>query len=233
MNILAINTTDQVLGVALVKHKQIIAEHVTNLRKGHAERLMPAIVHLMDEVNWKPENLDKIVVAKGPGSYTGVRIGLTTAKTLAWSLNIPIVGISSIFALAYQAQFSSDLICPFFDARRNRVYTGLFKWVGDRLQVVEDEQNIAIEKWLENLSKLKETVVFLSPNISLYKEMIQRVLGVRALFARDPYAIIRPSHLVLASQHVEETDVHKLVPNYLRLAEAEANWLKQKEANNE
>jgi len=233
MNVLTINTSDQVLGVALLKDDQIIGEYVTNLRKGHAERLMPAIVHLMDEVEWVPEDLDKIVVAKGPGSYTGVRIGLTTAKTLAWALEIPIVGISSVYSLAYQAYFSPYLISPFFDARRNRVYTGLYKWSDDRLQVLKDEQNIAMDQWLEKLAPLDKKVVFLSPSILSFKEKIQDVLGENALFAKGPYNVIRPAHLALASANVEPINVHTLVPNYLRLAEAEANWLKQKDAKNE
>src|SRR5690625_7544824 len=97
MKTLVINTTDQILGVALLENEEVIGEYVTNIRQGHAERLMPAIVQLMTDVRWTPEDIEKIVVAKGPGSYTGVRIGLTTAKSLAWALNIPIIGVSSIY----------------------------------------------------------------------------------------------------------------------------------------
>src|SRR5690625_1724245 len=128
MNILAIDTSTHVLGVALLKNNQIIGEYVTHLAKNHCVRLMPAIDQLMKDVKMEPDQLDKIVVAKGPGSYTGVRIGLTTAKSLAWTLNIPIIGVSSIEVLAYQGRFFSAYICPFFDARRQMVYTGLYKW---------------------------------------------------------------------------------------------------------
>lgn len=233
MNILAINTTDRILGVALVKDQQIIAEKVTNLSVGHAKRLMPAIVHLMEEIGWEPAHLEKIVVAKGPGSYTGVRIGLTTAKTLAWSLNIPIVGISSIHALAYQAAFFSGFVCPFFDARRGRVYTGLFKWEKGRLKVVYEEQNVAMSKWLEKLSELNREILFLSPNLSMYKDLLKERLENKANFAKGPENMIRPSHLALASEYAAAMEVHHLTPNYLRLAEAEANWLKQRKRNNE
>ncbi|HLS07363.1 MAG TPA: tRNA (adenosine(37)-N6)-threonylcarbamoyltransferase complex dimerization subunit type 1 TsaB [Bacillota bacterium] len=231
MNLLAINTSDQVLGVALLKNGQIIGQYTTNLRKGHATRLMPAIVDLMEEVNWTPQDLEKIVVAKGPGSYTGVRIGLTTAKTLAWALKLPIEGVSSIRALAYQAIFSPYLISPFFDARRERIYTGLFKSSDGHLVHVKDEQNIAMSKWLEKLVALNEKILFLSPSISLYKEMIEEALGRNALFASESYNIIQPAHLALASIPENETNVHTLIPNYLRLAEAEAKWREQKGAN--
>src|SRR5690625_6772704 len=105
MNILAIDTSNQTMGVAVLKENQISCEIVTNIKKNHSVRLMPAIDQLMKEVSVMPEELNKIVVAKGPGSYTGVRIGLTTAKTMAWALNIPVVGVSSLETLTYQGQF--------------------------------------------------------------------------------------------------------------------------------
>src|SRR5699024_7344353 len=88
-------------GVAIMKDSRVIGEIVTHLKKNHSVRLMPAIDQLMKEVKVIPEDLTKIVVAKGPGSYTGVRIGLTTAKTMAWALDIPIIGISSAHAIVF------------------------------------------------------------------------------------------------------------------------------------
>lgn len=124
MNILAMDTSNQILGVALLQDEQLIGSITTNIKKNHSIRLMPAINQLMHEVAMTPAELDKIVVAKGPGSYTGVRIGLTTAKSMAWSLDIPVVGISSLEALAWQGHFYDSYICPFFDARRGLVFTG-------------------------------------------------------------------------------------------------------------
>src|SRR5690625_4666143 len=117
MNILAIDTSNHILGVSLLNDGQMRGEIVTDLKKGQTERLMPAIQFLMQEASMDVDELDRIVVAHGPGSYTGVRIGITTAKTLAWSLNIPIVAISSIELLAYTGMHYPNLICPFFDAR--------------------------------------------------------------------------------------------------------------------
>src|SRR5699024_1227264 len=115
MNILAIDTSNHTLGVVILKYNQVNGEYVTHLEKNHSVRLMPAIDQLMRDVEMEPGELNKIVVAKGPGSYTGVRIGLTTAKTLSWTLNIPLTGISSIEVLAYQVRFFPNYICPFFD----------------------------------------------------------------------------------------------------------------------
>src|SRR5699024_1076461 len=100
MNILAMDTSNQALGVAILKDEEIIGEMVTNIAKNHSVRLMPAIDQLMKEVNLSPDELDKIVVAKGPGSYTGARIGLPNAKPWPWPLSIRIPGVSSLEALA-------------------------------------------------------------------------------------------------------------------------------------
>src|SRR5699024_3708924 len=96
------DTSNQVMGVALLHDDVLVGEIVTNIKKNHSVRLMPAIDQLMRETGMTPDLLDKIAVAKGPGSFTGVRIGLATAKAMAWSLEIPIVGVSSLEVLAYQ-----------------------------------------------------------------------------------------------------------------------------------
>lgn len=234
MNILAIDTSNYVLGVAILNNKQIVGEYVTNLPKNHSVRLMPAVNQLMQDVQMTPEQLDEIVVAKGPGSYTGVRIGLTTAKTLAWALNIPIVGVSSIKALAYQGRFFPGYICPFFDARRQMVYTGLYKWNDRTIQEVSEERNIKMSDWLQMIGEKEEDILFLSPDLALYEDMIVKSLGNRAIFPEAPYQIAKPSHVALASMNQTKDEPHTLAPNYLRLAEAEANWLKSekgKQAN--
>lgn len=230
MNILAIDTSNPVLGIALTNENNVIGELITNIPKDHSSRLMPAIEKLMNDVEMTAEDIDKVVVARGPGSYTGVRIGLTTAKTLAWVLNIPISSVSSIETLAYQGRLSSAVICPFFDARRGTVYTGLYKWNREQLDVVVGDQHILMEEWLIKLAENKNDVLFLSPNIDLYKDLIRQHLGDLAIIPESSYHIARPSHLALAGTDKAAENVHELVPSYLRLAEAEAKWLKaQKE----
>jgi len=223
---LTIDTSNHVLGVALMKGNKVIGEFVTNLAKNHLVRLMPAVDQLMKEVDASPEQLDKIIVAKGPGSYTGVRIGLTTAKTLAWALDIPVVGVSSLKALAYQGRFYNSVICPFFDARRGLVYTGLYEWQTNEMVAVHEEQNILMYDWLTELSKREQEVLFLSPDIEGFSDAIQEKLGDLAIIPEDMFHIAKPSDLALAGSHQESESTHHLTPNYLRLAEAEANWIK-------
>lgn len=227
MNILGIDTSTEVMGVAIFKDNQLCGEIVTNLPKNHSVRLMPTIDYLMREVEMSPTCLNQIVVGKGPGSYTGVRIGLSTAKSMAWALQIPIVGVSSLEMLAYQGRNGNGYICPFVDARRDAVFTALYKWIDGQIVSVVEDQHIKINDWLAKLKHRGKLVTFLSPNLSLHKQLINEVLGELAHFPDHAYHYGRPSDLILAGVHKQPDNVHTLAPQYLRLAEAEANWLKQ------
>ncbi|MFC4559364.1 tRNA (adenosine(37)-N6)-threonylcarbamoyltransferase complex dimerization subunit type 1 TsaB [Virgibacillus kekensis] len=231
MNILAMDTSNQALGVALLKDGQLAGEMVTNIKKNHSVRLMPAIDQLMREVNMLPDELDKVVVAKGPGSYTGVRIGLTTAKSMAWALDIPVIGVSSLEVLAYQGSFFDAAVCPFFDARRGLVYTGLYQWDEGKSQLLKEEQNISMESWLQQLGQVNHKIMFLSPDIKVHQDAILEALGDQAIIPEQPFHIAKPSHLAIAGMNKNPDHTHTLTPNYLRLAEAEANWKKKQKEN--
>ncbi|MFC7063239.1 tRNA (adenosine(37)-N6)-threonylcarbamoyltransferase complex dimerization subunit type 1 TsaB [Halobacillus seohaensis] len=226
MNILAIDTSNDVLGIAIVKSGIVTGEYVTNIKKNHSIRLMPAIDQLMMDTQTKPEDLSRIAVAHGPGSYTGVRIGLTTAKTMAWALDIPVIGISSLEALASQGRLFSGLICPFFDARRGLVYTGLYD---SQMNHVKKETNMLMTDWLDSLHDLDQPILFLSQDLELHKEVIKETLGKHAVFPGAAYHYARPSYLALAASEREPSFIHDLIPNYLRIPEAEAKWLAEQE----
>ncbi|MDA1477043.1 tRNA (adenosine(37)-N6)-threonylcarbamoyltransferase complex dimerization subunit type 1 TsaB [Bacillus changyiensis] len=228
MTILAIDTSNLTLGIALVRDGKVIAEHLSHLKKNHSIRAMPAIVELLKECGLQTADLTKIVVAKGPGSYTGVRIGVTIAKTLAWSLQLPIAAVSSLEVLAANGRFFSGLLCPVFDARRGQVYTGLYHYEeSDKLVALEDDQNILFEDWLQKLKKIDKQVLFLGHDTKIHKEMIEQILGQQAMIAEPALQLPRPSELALIGEFKEPEPVHGLVPNYLRLAEAEALWLEK------
>ncbi|WP_121615798.1 tRNA (adenosine(37)-N6)-threonylcarbamoyltransferase complex dimerization subunit type 1 TsaB [Virgibacillus halodenitrificans] len=233
MSILAIDTSNQALGVAILNEEKIIGEFTTNIAKNHSLRLMPAIEQLMKEVNVEPQALEKIIVAKGPGSYTGVRIGLATAKTMAWALDIPVVGVSSLKVLAHQGRFFQGYICPFFDARRGLVYAGLYQWKNGEIQQVWDEVNIPITDLLSKLADENKEILFLSPDIEIHRENIISLIGGRAVIPEMAYHISRASHIALAGLNENPQSTHALTPNYLRLAEAEAKWLNQQKEKEE
>lgn len=230
MTVLAIDTSTYVLGVALVDDSKVIGEYITNLKKNHSVRAMPAIEQLMRDCDITADQLSKIVVAQGPGSYTGVRIGVTIAKTMAFALDIPLIGVSSLELLAANGRFFNGYICPIFDARRGQVYTGLYEY-HQNMKVVMNDQNVLLHDWLEQLKKLERPILFLGNDVSLHVEAIQQVLGEFAVIGdksmHNPYPA-KLAHLGIFRDHVE---VHPFVPNYLRLAEAEAKWLEQQKTS--
>lgn len=228
MNILAIDTSNYVMGVAVVKNGTVAGEYVTNVKKNHSIRLMPAIDQVMKDTGTVPQDLDRIAVAHGPGSYTGVRIGLTTAKTMAWTLEIPVVGVSSLEAVARQGIFFNGYICPFFDARRGLVYTGLYD---AQMDIIKEETNVLMEDWLYELKALRKPVLFLSQDMHVHEPLIREILGQKAFIPESPYQFARPSIIAQIGAMIEPDPLHDLVPNYLRLPEAEVKWLEQQEKN--
>ncbi|WP_078433167.1 tRNA (adenosine(37)-N6)-threonylcarbamoyltransferase complex dimerization subunit type 1 TsaB [Metabacillus halosaccharovorans] len=227
MNALAIDTTNNVLGVAIVNGETVIGEYITNLKKNHSVRAMPAIERLLHDCDFTPKDLEKIIVATGPGSYTGVRIGVSIAKTMAWALKIPIVGVSSLETLAANGRYFDGLISPVFDARRGQVYTGLYQYHNSELVTVHKDQNLLLTDWIEHLYKSDKNVLFLGNDVHIHKDTIIELLGDRAVIGNVSLHNPRPAELGLIGIKREATDVHNLVPNYIRLAEAEAKWLEQ------
>ncbi|KAF1678676.1 tRNA (adenosine(37)-N6)-threonylcarbamoyltransferase complex dimerization subunit type 1 TsaB [Bacillus mexicanus] len=225
MTILAIDTSNYALGIALLREETVIAEHITYLKKNHSVRAMPAVHSLLNDCEMTPRDLSKIVVAKGPGSYTGVRIGVTLAKTLAWSLNIPITAVSSLEALAANGRHFDGLISPIFDARRGQVYTGLYEYKKGLLEQVVSDQNVMLAEWLELLNEKDRPVLFIGHDTSIHKQMIEDVLGSKGIIGAAAQHNPRPSELAFLGAEKKAEDVHRLVPEYLRLAEAEAKWI--------
>ncbi|WP_042353109.1 tRNA (adenosine(37)-N6)-threonylcarbamoyltransferase complex dimerization subunit type 1 TsaB [Bacillus massiliigorillae] len=233
MKILAIDTSNYALGVALLDGDQVVGEYISNLKKNHSVRAMPAIERLMNDCDMKPADLDKIVVAKGPGSYTGVRIGVTIAKTLAWTLNIPISGVSSLEVLAANGKFFQGYISPLFDGRRGQIYTGLYEGQNGQIKSVKKDTIVQSSDWAKELLALEQNIMFIGNDTPIHRETLQSVLGERAVFADVAQLNPRPSELALIGKDLPAENVHEFVPNYIRLAEAEANWIEQQKKNSD
>lgn len=224
MKVLAIDTSNQVMGVGLIDGSNVLGEIITNTKNNHSVRLMPAIEQLLTMCNVKSTELEKIVVAAGPGSYTGIRIGVTVAKTLAWSLQIPLSGISSLAALAINGERFNGYICPLFDARRQQVFTGLYRYE-DGLHVQEEDRIILLPDWLQVLKHYEQPILFIGQDVAIHQAAIQQELSDQAVYANAMINHPRPGLLAMLGADAPAQDVHTFVPNYLRLAEAEAKWL--------
>ena len=214
MKVLAFDTSSKALSVALLEEENRLAELTLTIKKNHSITLMPTIEFLMTSIDWKPTDLDRIVVAEGPGSYTGLRIAVATAKTLAQTLKIDLVGVSSLLALVPEE--IEGLAIPVMDARRNHVYAGFYQ----EDQLVYPEGHLSFEAVLER-AKGAEKVTFLG-EVEAFREQIQEALPSAQMVETLPDAV-RIGRLGLTKEAVS---VHGFVPNYLKRVEAEENWLK-------
>lgn len=235
MNILAIDTSNVALGVAVVNEEKVLGEYITNVKRDHSVRVMPAIDSLLKDCSLRPEDLTKVVVAKGPGSYTGVRIGVTIAKTLAWTLNIPLVGISSLEILASQVgRYFDGYVSPLFDARRGQIYTGLYGKVDGNFISIIDDQIILSKDWaslLKNDYAISKNILFVGHDLPLHGSTFKDTLGEKAVFAHITEHNPRPGELAYLGMERSGEDIHSFTPNYIRLAEAEAKWLEANKRN--
>lgn len=230
MNMLAIDTSSLVATVAVMNEEKLLGEYTINSPMTHSQKLMPIIEQLLSTLDLSMEDIDLIAVSRGPGSFTGVRIGIATVKGLAHARNIPIIGVSSLEGLAYNITYGEELICPIMDARRNQVYTGVYKWVDYELEEIVKEAPLGIDELMDELRKREEKVIFLGDGLSRYKEEIINNLGDKALFAPGFVNMQRASSIAqlaldkIAREDLEPESYHSIIPVYLRKSEAERQY---------
>jgi len=215
MNILAMDTSNKALSLGLLQDKELLGQVTLNIKKNHSITLMPAIDFLMNSLDMKPTDLDRIAVAQGPGSYTGLRIAVATAKTLAHTLKIELVGVSSLQALIPDQV--EGLVIPIMDARRNNVYAGFYQFG----QVVQPEAHLPLAEVLEMAGAANQPVTFVGETAA-FAEQIESALPQAAIQPTLPdAAAVGRLGLDLLAQ-----SIHDFVPNYFKRVEAEENWLK-------
>ena len=224
MKILAIDTSNQTLAVAVCEDQRLLGQMQTTVNKNHSVALMPAIEQLMQQINLQPADLNRIVVAQGPGSYTGLRIGVTTAKTLAYTLNCELVGVSSLKVLAANCYGREEIIIPLFDARRNNVYAAAYQWQEDKLNTILSDQHMALMDLLERFKD--QAVYFVGVDVTKFSEQILSTLPKAQINTWEDWQYPKASQLaLLGSQAAPVEDVHGFLPNYLKRVEAEEKWL--------
>lgn len=221
---LGIDTSNSPLAIGLAKDDTILIEESSNLKINHSLTAMPAIEEIMAKAKITPAQLTHIAVAEGPGSYTGVRIGLTIAKTLAWSLKIPLHMVSSLKVLAANGQFFEGIICPLMDARRGTAFMGAYS--GESLESLIPDQHSEVREFLFKLKELDRQVLFTGIDIEIHEEAIREVLGEAVFFAAPSSRLPRASNLIMLAKKSAEQDIHHAVPEYRRITEAEANYNK-------
>ncbi|MBN2898358.1 MAG: tRNA (adenosine(37)-N6)-threonylcarbamoyltransferase complex dimerization subunit type 1 TsaB [Clostridia bacterium] len=233
MLVLGIDTSSSSASVALLDDGQLLGEVLVNSTKTHSQKLLPIIDQLLCNCDVKVKDLDLIGVATGPGSFTGVRIGLSTAKGLAHPFNIPLVEVSTLEAMGYNLVFADTLVCPIFDARRDQVYTRVMAWEQGLLKTIIADENCLIDELMDQLEALARPVTFIGDGVLKFETRLKERLGERAIMAPQNTRMPRGSSVAQCAFDKPENARRKyddVKANYLRKSEAERTYEENQQA---
>lgn len=229
MRILGIDSSSLVASVSLLEDGIILGEYTINHKITHSQTLLPMIEQLLNMIDVDINTVDAVAIAAGPGSFTGLRIGGSTAKGLGQALSIPIISVPTIDAMAYNLYMSEAYICPIMDARRNQVYTGVYTFNNEKFTTVMEQEPMEIDELLRRIEELykkaPKNVIFLGDGVPVFTRYINEKLDVPHFYA--------PAHLnrqraaavaALGAIYYEEgkyVKAEEFVPIYLRQSQAE------------
>lgn len=223
MRILAVDTATPTGGIALLRGGTLVAEVQLTSKETHAKRLMSAIDSTLRMAGIGLAECDGLAVTTGPGSFTGLRIGISAVKGLGFAAGKPVTGVSTLDVLAHQFPWFPDLICPMLDARKEEVYTAIYKCHrnADWQKVVSDCA-VNPKQWL---SQIEDPCLFVGNGAVMYRNMIEETLGPRARFVPPHLNTLRASVVAYIGmkqlERGEIVDVALLAPNYIRKSDAE------------
>ena len=224
MKLLAIDTSGPVCGVAVMKDGAIVYEASAVNRMTHSVNLLPMIDTACQSAGLTAAELDRIAVVSGPGSFTGVRIGVSTVKGLAHAHNTPCVAVDALETMAAGAGAFDGIICPIQDARAGQVYGAAFRSGAERPLRLMADTPIKLEAYVEAIRGFGERFLFLGDGMPVHRERLTQLLGDAAVFAQPQLSFLRPAAAAyLASLSEETVDYLALEPLYLRAPNAALN----------
>ncbi len=222
--ILAVDTASLAGSVALAAGETLVAETLLNVRSTHSEKLLQQVDMLLDQAGWALADIDLFAVVVGPGSFTGLRIGLATIKGLAQTFNKPVASVSALEVSALGMVSDQYPVCAFLDARKKEVYTQLFS-VGPQGPVAASEPRVIAPGLL--LKEFSAPVGFVGDGVPVYQELIRAELGANAIIAPPPNNQRRAGQVAWLAYRGflvgEVCDASGIVPLYIRPSDAELN----------
>ena len=227
MKLLAIETSTMLGGIAVIDNASgLFSEVRLNVKSTHSERLMTEIDHILKQSGVAITDIDVFAVAIGPGSFTGLRIGLSTTKGFSFATGKPIVAVPTLEALAWNLPYCPYPVCTMLDARKKEVYAAVFQWKEEDFTRLMEETSVKIDVLLENIDRLSQgKVIFTGEGALLYKERIIGAMKEEAVF--PPHEKMMPSPANVASIGMQKalkgefSEPLSLVPFYIRRSEAE------------
>lgn len=230
MKVLAIDSATQAATCAVMEDDKLLGEITFNYKKQHSVILMNMIDDVLSTTNVKIEDLDGFVVSKGPGSFTGLRIGMAIVKGLSEGSKKPFISVSSLDALAYNLAYTPGIICPILDALRDNVYTALYTFDGDQLKKLSDYYAVHITELLEILKGYNSEVTFIGDGTFKFKEFFKENLE-NVHFAPAHLNLVKASSLCEVGLKLLENGVHDdlitSAPIYIRKSQAEREYEKR------
>ncbi|MBQ5869697.1 MAG: tRNA (adenosine(37)-N6)-threonylcarbamoyltransferase complex dimerization subunit type 1 TsaB [Lachnospiraceae bacterium] len=224
MRILAIESSSLVASVAIVEDGVTLAEYTANFKMTHSQTLLPMIDSMVSLFGIDLSTIDAIAVSGGPGSFTGLRIGSATAKGLGLALDKPLIHVPTLDGTAYNLYGAKGLICPIMDARRNQVYTGIYRFEQE-FEVVMEQDAMDMGELIEKLNGMGERVIFLGDGVPVHEKKIRELMTVPfdlapAHMNRQRAASVAALGAVYFAEGKSETAAEH-GPDYLRKSQAE------------
>ncbi len=228
MLILAIDTSSPIGSVALWDQNGLIGLLTVSVQLTHSEGLMPAIDALFERTGTSSEQLTAVACTNGPGSYTGMRVGIATAQGFAYANQIQCVAVSSLDVLAWIFPHSSQIVCPVLSARKGWIYTRLYRWNENDFTHLSSELYVQPE---ELVKEIHEPVLLFGPGLDPYRDLLKEALDNLFLELPGSFDIPRADLLAeLAARKIAQGDTippEQLLPHYLGPSQAEINWKKR------
>lgn len=225
MRILALDTSTNVASVAILEDDVIIGEYSCNKGKTHSQRLMPMIQSLFEKVGLCATDMDAFSASIGPGSFTGLRIGVTTVKSMAFAAGKPVISVYTLDALAYNLPMSKALICPIIDARNSQVFTAIYRFVNDKLERLTDYLGIHINELVDIIRPMGGEIVLLGDASSMHRDYFAMELGERLCIAPPNTSFAKASSVAVLARNAfvdgKLESSYEMVPFYLRKSQAE------------
>ena len=227
MKILGIDTSTMAANIAVLEDDKLICEYSINTKKTHSQKLMPMIENMLKLSDIEVKDIDAIGICVGPGSFTGLRISMATAKAISHVNNIPIIGVNSLEILGTNMDFCNRKICAILDAQRNQVYTNKYILDNNKIKELEEISIVPIDDLLKDLEESNEEWIILGEAVYKYKDKIEVIPNITIPSASNNITKASSLCMIARDKMIENKDIHNcydINPMYIRKSQAEEQY---------
>ncbi|MGL5693616.1 MAG: tRNA (adenosine(37)-N6)-threonylcarbamoyltransferase complex dimerization subunit type 1 TsaB [Peptostreptococcaceae bacterium] len=227
MKILGIDTSSNASSVAVIEDNKLICEYTVNTKTTHSQKLMPMIENMLLISGLNIKEIDAIAICIGPGSFTGLRIGMATAKAIAHVNDLPIIGVNSLEILGSNMNLCDKKICSILDAQRNQVYMGKYEFKNDKVVELQPIDVVEIETLLEEISNQSEEWIMVGEAVYKYEDKIKEISNIKIPAPSNNVTKASSLCSIAIKKYSENIDVYNcynINPMYIRKSQAEVQY---------